>query len=247
MWGEPDAQVQVARLRASAAALALARNADARSVADAGRNADVDGARVTVVLDRQPAHRAVVRILEAELELLLHVAPGVGAPAGATARARPGFLTGPAAAEERLKEIGERVRIAEHLAHLVFGHRAETAALRRAAAAEMDVPSRARLARIESRTRSSLLVHAPVGTELVVLLALLGIAEHFVRFVELFEPGFGRLVARIDVGMVLPRQLAVRLLDFLLRGCLRHAERRIVVFEIHCSRCRLSRIRASGS
>ena len=39
----------------------------------------------------------------------------------------------------------------------------------------------------------------PVGAELVVLAALLGIAEHLVGLVDLLELRLGRLVARVDV------------------------------------------------
>ena len=62
-----------------------------------------------------------------------------------------------------------------------------------------------------------LLVHPPVGAELVVLLALLGVAEHLVGLVDLLELRLGGLVAGVHVGMVLAGELAVRLLDLLLR------------------------------
>src|SRR5262249_58936880 len=96
-----------------------------------------------------------------------------------------------------------------------------------------------------------LLVGAPVRAELVVLLAFGGIAEHFIGFVDLLEARLGRLVARVDVGVMLPRQLPVGLLDFLLGRGLRHAERRVVVLEVHeqsaVSVVSLSRSRACGS
>jgi hypothetical protein len=58
--------------------------------------------------------------------------------------------------------------------------------------------------------RAGLLVHAPVRAELVVLLPLLGIAEHFVGFVDFLEARFRGLVAWIDVGMELAGQLCGR-------------------------------------
>ena len=72
---------------------------------------------------------------------------------------------------------------AEHLVHFFLGHRAAAAL----AAAEIDVP--AALAGIESGAalRARLLVLPPVGAELVVLLALLGIAEDLVGLVDLLE------------------------------------------------------------
>src|SRR6185369_17911200 len=105
------------------------------------------------------------------------------------------LATEPAAAEEGLEEIREGVLAPEHLVHLFLRHRAIAG---RAAAAEVRVP-RARLARIESLARAGLFVGTPVGAELVVFLALGGIAEHFVRLGEILEARLGRLVARVDV------------------------------------------------
>ena len=78
-----------------------------------------------------------------------------------------------------------------------------------------------------------LLVHAPVGAELVVLLALLRIAEDLVRLVDLLELRLGRLVAGVHVGMMLAGELAVRLLDLFLRRALGDAERLVIVLEFH--------------
>src|SRR5206468_4214489 len=177
-------------------------------VGDARRNTDFDGARVAVLLDRQPPGRAVIRILERELDFLLHVAPG--ARAARPAAPPPRALAG--AAKERLEEVGKRVLVAEHLAHLIFGHRPEAAALRAAAAAEMHVPA-AELRRIEpGAAGAGLFVSPPVGAELVVLLPLCRVAQDLVGLVDFLEAGFGGLVPRVHVGVMLPRQLAVGLL-----------------------------------
>src|SRR5262249_41164235 len=140
------------------------------------------------------------------------------------------FLTGKfaPAAEERMEEIREGIGIAEHFPHLVFRHRPKSAA--RSAAAVVDIPAALRAA---AGRGACLLVHPPVRPELVVLLALRRIAQDLVRFVDFLELRLGGLVAWIDVGMVLARQLAERLLDFLLRRRLRDAERRVVVLEVH--------------
>ena len=53
-----------------------------------GGNADVDGARVAVVLERQPPRRAVIRVLERQLDLVLDVAPWPLARADRAARRR---------------------------------------------------------------------------------------------------------------------------------------------------------------
>ena len=67
---------------------------------------------------------------------------------------------------------------------------------------------------------------APVGrAEGVVLLALLGVREHVVGALDLLEALLGLLVARVRVRVVLARELAVGLLDLVLRRALRDAER----------------------
>src|SRR5258708_5913358 len=181
---QANPQVQIAGLRAADSVLAFAGHPHARSVADARRNADVHRPRVTVVLDRQATHGAVVGVFESQLDLLLDVASGArcAAAAGAASAAAARRVSSEAAAEERVAEVGEGMLVAEHLAHLVFGHRAEAAALR--SATEVHVP--AGLIRIEpAALRPGLLVIPPYLAELVVLLALLRIAEHFVRSVNL--------------------------------------------------------------
>ena len=65
--------------------------------------------------------------------------------------------------------------------------------------------------------------------DLVVLLALLGVAEHVVRGGDLLEPLLGLLVARVRVGVVLLGELLVGARDLLLGRALRHAEHRVVV------------------
>src|SRR3990170_6947340 len=48
--------------------------------------------------------------------------------------------------------------------------------------------------------------------------------------VDLLEPGFGRLVPRVDVRMALPGHPPERLLDVLLLGAFRHPEDLVIVF-----------------
>src|SRR6185503_19745881 len=92
-------------------------------------------------------------------------------------------------------------------------------------------PGAAELAGVEAGPR--LLVRAPVRPELVIFLALGRIAEDFIGLVDLLELVLGRLVAGIDVRVVLARQLPVRLLELLVRGGFRDAERGVIVFEVH--------------
>ena len=69
-----------------------------------------------------------------------------------------------------------------------------------------------------------------VKADLVVDFALLGIAENFVRLGERLELFFGRFVPRIDVGMVLARELAKRFTNIVSGGRLLHAENLVIIF-----------------
>ena len=67
------------------------------------------------------------------------------------------------------------------------------------------------------------------GTEAIVLLTLLRVAQHLVRFVDLFELVLGRGFVGSDVGVMDPREPAVRTLDIGL-GCVTFdAEHRIII------------------
>ena len=64
-----------------------------------------------------------------------------------------------------------------------------------------------------------------VRAEGVVLLALVGVLQHVVRRLDLLEARLGAFVARVAIGVMLARELPVRLLDLFLRRRLRNAER----------------------
>src|SRR5204863_6965614 len=65
---------------------------------------------------------------------------------------------------------------------------------------------------------------AEEAAALVVLLALVGLADQVVGALDLLEALLGRVVVGVAVGVVLARELAVGLLDVLLRGLLVDAE-----------------------
>src|SRR5207253_3080318 len=69
-----------------------------------------------------------------------------------------------------------------------------------------------------------------IKTELVVDLALLGIAKNVVGLGDFFEPLLRLLVTGIYVRMVLARQLAEGLADFLHAGVFFHAQNAVIVF-----------------
>src|SRR5579875_117101 len=50
---------------------------------------------------------------------------------------------------------------------------------------------------------------------LIVHLALLGVAQHVIGFLHVLEALFGGLVARVQIGMILPCQFPVRFADFI--------------------------------
>src|SRR4029077_6939607 len=64
----------------------------------------------------------------------------------------------------------------------------------------------------------------PVRAEHVELLAPLRVRECVVGALDLLEPLLRRSVSLVRVGMALPGQLAIRLLDLVVGGRLRHAE-----------------------
>ncbi len=75
MRPQPHAKIEIAGGAAARTAFTFARRADARPVLDAGRNADVDAARVSAFLDRDAPRGAVERFLERQLDFVLDVAP----------------------------------------------------------------------------------------------------------------------------------------------------------------------------
>jgi len=68
-----------------------------------------------------------------------------------------------------------------------------------------------------------------VESKLVVSLALLGIGENVVRFLNLLEFFFRGLVTGIEVGMILARQAAVGLANILLAGLARDSQKVVVI------------------
>src|SRR5699024_6212721 len=67
------------------------------------------------------------------------------------------------------------------------------------------------------------------GADRVVLTALLRVGEHGISLADLLEARLSLVVTRVVVGVMLPRELAVGLLDRGLVGVLGHAERRVEV------------------
>src|SRR5262245_20422132 len=126
------------------------------------------------------------------------------------AAARPGAASTGAAAEAGGAEVLEQVREVHEPV--------EVALLE----AELAAPA---------RRRADFLAR-PVLAELVVGAAVLGIGEGLVGLVELLEALLGVLLLR-NVGVVLLREFAVRLLDVVRRGAAGHLQGRVVVLVLH--------------
>ena len=123
MRAQPHPKIQIAARSTAAASFPFTADPHARAFGDTWGNPHFDGSLLAVSLpNREALHRALERILEVQLDLVLHVPPG-------TIARRTGPAPGLAcltAAEEGAKEIGERaVFTAEHV--------------REAAAADVDV------------------------------------------------------------------------------------------------------------
>src|SRR5690242_3871336 len=113
------------------------------------------------MLERETPGRAVIRVLEGQLDFVFDVASWSRAAAATRAAACRGFAFAESAAEERGEEVGEGVLIAEHLLHFFLRHRAEAAL----PAARVDVPLTCK--RVRAARALRLFVGAPVRAKLV--------------------------------------------------------------------------------
>ena len=245
--GDVGDDVQVARLAGAHARLALAGQADATAVADA--RWDVHAVALDLArLARAVAGRARVldlgagaAALRARLRDREEVAAALGDDAATLAaradgRARARLGAGPVAGRAgRRHGNGDRDLAALH--RLLEGQAdlglevAPALGLRTRLAASPHGPAEqvgqdvaeaaeaaAELAGVEA------LAAGEDDAALVVLLALVGIADYVVGGLDLLEALLGGVVVRVAVGVVLARELAVGLLDVLLRGLLVYAE-----------------------
>ena len=81
--------------------------------------------------------------------------------------------------------------------------------------------------------RLELLAVLPVLAILVIALAFLGIAKHFVRLVNLLEPLLCLRVIPVYIGVVPLCQFAVGLFNLLLRCVSLNAQHLVVINECH--------------
>jgi hypothetical protein len=73
----------------------------------------------------------------------------------------------------------------------------------------------------------------PVLSELVVFTAFLGVRQHLVGLVDLFELFFGRLIPGVHIRVVLARQFPIRFFDLIRFGVLADAQCLVVILVFH--------------
>src|SRR5262245_5645642 len=83
---------------------------------------------------------------------------------------------------------------------------------------------------LPARRRPEFRARSPIGPQFVVFLALGGITEHLVSFVNLFKLFLRLLLIFGDVGMVLASQLAEGFLDFRIAGGAWHTQGLVIIF-----------------
>jgi hypothetical protein len=164
-------------------------------------------------LERDRARRAVVEILQADLDRGLERLPGAR-----TARV-------PGSAAPRGATVGLSAQVPEER----LEERAEAAVAELELAAPLAAGVEPEL--LPAGRRRELLAVLPARAESVVALALLRILEHLVRLRDLRE-ALRRALALVDVGVVLARELAVGLADLLLARVAGDPQGRVVVVEL---------------
>src|SRR5215510_5084876 len=137
-------------------------------------------------LQRDRACGPVMRLFEAEFDGRLDVLPTHG-KAGASAPTAPGT-------KQRLKKVAEAARATpgtEQVAEVGI----------------FDAPT------FPARRRGEISTRLPVLAELVVALTFLRIGEGFIGLSDLLKLLLRAVVARVDVGVILARQLTISFLD----------------------------------
>src|SRR5262249_17326930 len=143
--------------------------------------------------------RSAMHVFQRQRKLRLGFRPA-GSPSGPWARS--GASHSGHTAKQRFEEIAEGA----------------AAALRAASSEEVfqiNVSLKASSAHSAPiRRRREIRAVFPIRPELVVFLALFGIAQNLVGFLYFFEFFFGLLVVRVEVRMIFAGEFAVRLFDF---------------------------------
>ena len=233
-----------------ATATTLAAQLDPGPVVGAGRDRQLQA----LAVDLDPAAGSAERLLEADLRRGFRGrrggtrppcgrATGVGRVVQAhlaedviERRARPPAPTGARGAGRACGFVGgeERPEEVREVAARAAATRPELVAhIARLASSASEAGERVASCRGAVGTGSGLAVRLPVGAKEVVLAPLLGIGEDRMGLVDVLEASLGDRVSRALVRMVLPGELAERLLDLGLARASSQAEGLVVVLVIH--------------
>ena len=227
MGAEADLEEQVSRRAAADAWAALPGKPDLLALGDTGRDRHPQGSRLRdhVAVGRHfrrtqldVSRTAPVGVLEVDLDPCDVVLSRRREAAAATPRAGTSSLAEWTAVTEQFRE-----KVAE-LAHAGAARTAPPAA---AAGAAREFEALAPV-----RRRPEILSLAPVGTELVVSGALLGVFQDLVRFLQFLEFVLG-VFFLADVRVVFACEFPVRALDRVLVGIARDSHDLVVVLEAH--------------
>src|SRR5438876_1216593 len=126
-----------------------------------------------------------------------------------------------AAAEKRFEKIAEAGSV-----ELELNAAAVAAPLIKSAAGLLSLP-------LPVRGRLEPARSIPIGAELNIFFPFLGIAQHFISFVDFLKFFFGRLFVLGDIGMIFPSQLAKSATDFVLGGRFRNTECLVIISKLY--------------
>ena len=219
--------------------LALAFDANAAAVFDAGGDFHVDSFQAPVAVDLEGECCAAGGLFEAEGDFMFDILAACGFASAAlwscpptepgTGSAGGGPAFSAACAEELVEDVAEVAKV--EVFDIDAGAGAPLVGVSRAAL----VTGRAALTAAEP-AEGVTAGHAPDAgvTELIVILLLLGIGEDVVCFLGFFELLDGLRVVLVGVGMELADELAVRFFDLVRGGVFADAENFVVITLGHC-------------
>ena len=219
MWLLLQPYVQVSPIGSSAG------NSNLAVMARARRNSHVDCLFRMAKPDCELSHCSAMHVLKRQR----HLSFGLRGTRCAATRSR---------ASSRFR-ICSAAAHASHSAKQSFEEVAERASrFARASASEevfhIDGAAKAAARASPVRRRGEIRAVLPIRSKLVVLPALVRVAEDFVRFLDFFELLFGLFVVRVQVRMVFAGELAVCLLEFVFLGGSRNTEDFVVIAKLYC-------------
>src|SRR5581483_3942933 len=206
---KPHAQEQVTRRSITRPRLALTGKSDYRTVAHSGGDGNVECLGAGGALQGETALHPTMGVFQREGDFGLDIRTSYG-EAGSCACTAP-------SAEQRFEEIAE----------------AGGAASGTGCAEEIAKVLVITVRLLPSRWRSEVRARLPVCAEPIIALALLGIGQDRVGFIEFFEFFLGRFIPGIDIRVILASEYTVGFFDFLFGRGTGDAENFIVVAKLY--------------